>query len=398
MINETFALLAGIAAGTAGLLPFLHTNAILQFLQNQFDNPISLAIFAAALAGSHAAFEAAPAVFFAVPSANQATSVLPAHSLALQGKGLAALKIILYSLAIGFCLAILLTPLSSLVLPLAAEAIKPVAALALAAATAAFVLSEKNFFKAAKGIGLLVLSGAIGFLALNYKICNEPLFALLSGFFCIPALLLAKQGKTPPENNSANQTIRIDKKHALAGAILGCASVLLPAMTPAVLAAIAFSALERKPIAFLSLASAIAGSKLAFDFAATAFIGKARSGAAAVAMNALGTPTTSETILILTACAAALFTATALLLFAFKKISKTYSRLPKWTNPACVIIVTAMVAVQCGPSGLLVTAAATATGLLATTTGSRRSYCNGCLIIPALLYVTGLSYAAALLL
>lgn len=383
---------AGFAAGLAGLIPFLHTNTLLELLQGFFAEPLALAVFAAALAGSHAVFEAAPAVFFAVPSANQNVSVLPAHAMTREGKGLAALKILVYSLAGGFAFAVLLTPAAALVLPPAFEFLKPFAALALAAAIAAFVLSEKNLVKAALGTGLLLLSGALGFLALEFPLSRDPLFALLTGFFCIPSLLLSFGGKNVAQKN---ERVSIDWKLVFTGGALGAFSALLPAMTPAVIAAIAFSFLERRPLAFLSLASAVAGSKLAFDFAATALIGKARSGAAFTAMEALGRPSAVETILLLAACGAALFAATALLALAYKKIPKLFGNLSPTANKVFLAAVITMVFVYCGWSGLFIAGVAASIGLLAVVCGSRRSYCNGSLLIPALLYFTGLNYAVA---
>ncbi|MEW5955181.1 MAG: tripartite tricarboxylate transporter permease [Candidatus Micrarchaeota archaeon] len=383
---------AGLAAGAAGLLPFLHTNTLLEALQGFFADPVSLAVFAAALAGSHAAFEAAPAVFFAVPSANQGVSVLPAHAMARAGKGVAALKTILYSVAAGFALALLLAPTAAFALPALYDWMKPVVGVVLAAAIAAFVLSERGVQRAAKGVLLLALSGALGVLALFFPLSRDPLFALLTGFFCIPALLLSRGENTAAQKE---ESVSVDLKLVLLGAALGMASTLLPAMTPAVMAAVVFSFMERRPASFLSLVSAIAGSKLAFDFAAAGLIGKARSGAAFAAMEALGRPSALEIILLLAACGAALFAATALLAAFCRKLPKVLAAIPSFTNKFFLAVVLAMVFLYCGWSGLFVAAVAACIGLFAALVGSRRSYCNGSLLVPALLYFTGLNYAVA---
>jgi len=393
LIVEAFqGLAAGFAAGFLGLLPFFHTNTLLELTKGFFAEPFALAVFAAALAGSHAVFEAAPAVFFAVPSANQGVAVLPAHAMTRDGRGLTALKTLAYSLAGGFAFAVLLSPAATLALPVAFELLKPFAAIALAAAIAAFVLSEKNPAKAVTGVGLLLLSGALGVLALSFPLSKDPLFALLTGFFCIPALLLSFGGKNAEQKE---EKVSVDWKLVFLGSALGALSALLPAMTPAVIAAIALSVMERRPSAFLSLASAVAGSKLAFDFLATGLIGKARSGAAFAAMEALGRPSLLETVVLLAACGAALFAATALLALACKKIPALFDKFSRSANKVFLAAVVAMVFFYCGWAGLFIAAIAACIGLLAVLLQSRRSYCNGSLLVPALLYFTGFNYALA---
>lgn len=393
MIAETAAgFAAGFAAGTTGLLPFLHTNTLLELLQGFFEDPVSLAVFAAALAGSHAAFEAIPAVFFAVPSSNHGVSVLPAHEMARAGKGVAGFKTIVYCLAAGFAIAVMLAPTASLLLPFLYEEVKPFAGLVLAAALAAFVLSERSVKRAALGVLVLALSGALGVLAFSVSVTRDPLFALLTGFFCIPALLLSRGESVGAQKE---ESVSIDLKLVLVGAVLGAASTLLPAMTPAVMAAIVFSFTQRRPASFLSLASAIAGSKLAFDFAAVGLIGKARSGAAFAAMEALGQPSPAETLLLVAACGAALFAATALLAVFHKKLVEFIAAVPGAANKIFLVFVLAMVYGYCGWSGLFLAAVAACIGLFAVLVGSKRSYCNGSLLVPAMFYFTGLNYAVA---
>ncbi|MFH0973344.1 MAG: tripartite tricarboxylate transporter permease, partial [Candidatus Micrarchaeota archaeon] len=388
-IAIAIAFFTGFAAGVTGALPFVHTNNILAAFASldfgAFSTPIAASVFAVALSFSHLAFETIPALFLALPAQNQSVAALPAQKLVLQGRAEHALFLITRSLFLALLASLCLAPLALFALPALYAFAKSFSALALIAIVALAVLRERGgehagragrAKRAALAISVFVLSGAVGFAALVLPVCRQPLFPLLAGLFGVPAVLFsfgAKPAKPKTEADEGENAFSLGAvkptnwKLVLAGVFVGALSVLFPALSPALLCGAIFFFLESDADAFLETSSALIASKMFFDFAGVFAIGKARSGAAAFALEAFASQRASASLadyaLVCAAALAALALALALLLALRKRFASFFSRVSGNAFSASLLVLVALGSLFfSGWGGLLVLAAAGAAG------------------------------------
>ncbi len=419
-MDSLLAALFGFLAGFLGAIPFLHTNLLLQFTQD-FLASNALAVFAASLSFSHLVFETIPMLFFALPAQNQNVGLLPAQSLVRGGKELEALKIVTQSLFYAVLLALALLPFALTATPTAQAIIQPIQGIVLLAvvALAFYKNSARSPRKLALGALFFALAGLLGLTALSLPVAREPLFPLLSGLFGVPAILFSfKRGEEKVEERKLGNRVEkmrsgkdgknaaffsVDKKLVFYSVLAGSASVLLPAVTPALVAGLLFVFLEEDREKFLTASTAVVASKMVFDFAAIYSIGKARSGAAAIAKNALtasaagsasgGSVIGLSNLLFLEAAGAtAFFAALALLLVFGRRFAKVFRKLERNAVSAITLIALAVgTFLVSGAGGLLVLASAGALGAAISLSNLRKSYGIGALVAPSLTYFFGLN-------
>lgn len=387
MLDLLSAWLEGFGLGGLGLAPFMHTNLVLEM----FPPGAGWigAVFAASLAFSHAAFEAIPAVFFGIPTADMAVSALPAHRMALDGKAMLALGIITSSLVLGVLAAILLLPFALAFIPLAYQSVRPVTAPLLTLVVLGMFVGERSIKGAIGGALVFVLSGTLGVLALQTPVVDgDALFALLSGLFGFPALLASWGSENASVDTGLKTVARIPLRFVLAGAIGGALSGLVPAVSAVMVSALLFIFLEGSTREFLTLNSALAGSRLVFDTLATQTIGKARTGGAYAVLTALGPNDPLGLSIAIGMGVAALIGAALITGLIARQAGRWLSR--PAVNKRLVTMVFAItllsIAVRGGPAGLLVAATGAAVGSLPLLLGVKRSNAMGALVLPAILY------------
>lgn len=369
--------LEGFALGLTGFVPFAHVNLLLGFL-----NGVGIS-FVAALAGSHLVFEAFPAVLFALPSQAHSVSVLPGHRLVLQGKAFKALRATLYSAFYALLAAVLLAPVAFVAVPLLFNSVRPLTGYLLLSLVALFYFRQEARLR---GLLVFVLSGALGFLVFSIPLVAEPLFPLLTGLFAVPSLLYSVGSEWP--RVFEDERLRLPKRFALAGALIGALSPLVPAVNPALLAGVAFLFLESEPVAFLSLSSGLAVSKGFYDLVYSQLVGAARSGAAA----ALLLVPVKDAWLAGVSFAAAAFAALAIALALFKPLCRALSRVRMRSfNYFFLLFIVLANALLGGFEALFVLGVASCVGVLPLALGVPRSNAMGALIAPSLLYAFALS-------
>ena len=390
-ISLLFALFAGAAAGAAGIFPFAHPNSIVIAFNSFFANPLQAGVFFASLGAVHLVFSCFPAVFFGLPSAAQGVSVLPAHSLALQGRGLEALHAMLYAIFGGLLIALAFAPafffFASFSYPFFEQFTLP----ALLVAVALFFFSEKNLRKIAAGAGVFLLSGIFGFIILSFSFIADPLLPLLTGLFGLPLLLLSFSASPPPVQLPSAQ-VSVSNSHVATGVLLGAASTFVPAVSPAVVSSAAFLFIgESSPLNFLALSTAVSASKAVFDVESVFSIGKARSGVAAAVSQALGG--FSDPWIVLLAVGAAGFTALSVALFFARPIALRFSSLPH-KKVSLLVLAAAIIGIFAsgGALGLAIAVVACLIGLVPPLAGLRHAYLTGALLLPTLLYYSGASH------
>ena len=380
MITEFF---QGLALGATGLIPFFHTNLVIEL----FKPSGSLLVAATALSFSHLVFESIPAIFLFTPTDSQPVSSIPAHNLAMEGKALYALKLVLFALFASVLFSILLLPFFSIILPPIFYAVKPYAGLALIAVVAIVFFQEHKSNSIANFAALFFLSCLLGKIVFDTPLQN-PLFPLLTGLFAAPVLLesiFSNQSKKAEFKEQDDSFPKISFKLVFAGVLLGALSGLLPALSPSAIAAVAYLFFSTQPATFLVLSTSIVCSKLFYDFFYSIFLHKARSASAALLLNAkLSNP---DFLLLEITAVAAIAACSLILLLSAKKLLLFFNKMgEKVFSTAILALILLWLSYSQGALGLLALTACALVGLLAGQYGVKKSACTGALIIPTILY------------
>ena len=159
--------------------------------------------------------------------------------------------------------------------------------------------------------------------------------------------------------------------------------LLFPGLGPSQAAALAGN---KKPSSFLVLTGALGTADVVLSLAAFAVAGKARNGAVVIIQSLLGNLSWSAAMVLLGASLVAAGLAT----IGTVMLAPWYARIFEYVDYkficcAVLVFLFILVCVLSGPLGVLVFITATALGMLAPLTGSRRSAAMGCLLVPTLL-------------
>jgi len=431
----------GVLTGIAtGLLPGLHVNnialillslsgAIIAAFSFLFEYGISeefilvlICVFIISTSISHTFHDVIPSTFLGAPDEDMALSVLPAHSLLLEGKGYEAVALSAMGSygAILFCF-FLLYPIRFIIgAPLFFyETLREIMFFVLVAISILMIGTEKtkidDFGK--KGItpsvmGMLFalfvffLSGIFGIVIFEVPIdspiglSSPVLFPALAGLFGTPTLLTSLMTKPViPKQNI--ETLLLDKKtkessalSVVTGSFGGILVSIVPGITSATGTVLAMNARgessKRQTIVTLSAVN----TACAFSVVAVMFIIlRSRSGATLAAMELMSVP--EWTTILMPANLAylliALLLGGTLSYFLTLKVGKIFAK--HFANvPYALIVkltitlVVILVFLFTGVIGILILVVATFIGLLPVEWGVRRSHCMGVLLIPIILY------------
>lgn len=436
-----FGVITGIATG---LLPGLHVNnialillslsgsiiAIFSFL---FDLGMSenfilvlICIFIISTSISHTFHDVIPSTFLGAPDEDMALSVLPAHSLLLEGKGYEAVALSAMGSygAILFCF-LLLFPIRFIIgEPLVFyETLKEIMFFVLLAITLLMIGTEKSRIEIFhfKGIfpsifGMIfaffvfILSGFFGLIILDMSVdspiglSSPVLFPALAGLFGTPTLLtsLLTKPKIPKQNIEEPKLSNKNKKSSILSVITGSFGGILVSIIPGITSAtgtiIAMNARgesdKRQTIVTLSAVN----TACAFFVVVVLFIIlRSRSGATLAAMELISVSEWTDIIIPanLSYLLIAMLLGGTMSYFLTLKIGKIfanrfanvpYSLIVKLT----ITLVSILVFLFTGFIGILILIIATFIGLLPVEWGVRRSHCMGILLFPIMLYFFGI--------
>ncbi len=363
--------LLGFGLGALGLVPFLHTNTLLSGL------PDASALLVVVLAFSHLAFETLPSVFFGVPTEGQGVGALPAHDLVRRGRSRAALQAAMVGLVVGVLGALSLAATFWIFGPSVASALRPVRSWLLAALAVVVLISDGPRVRNVVALGIF---GVMGFAVFSLPL-REPLFPLLTGLFGIPALLFSNGVPARLEG----PPVRLSRRWPLVGSLLGLFSVLLPALSPSWVASIALLLLPADGVAVVGLVSAIASSRMVFDFLAVPVLRVARS-APSVHWKSAGV-SAEQGVLLLAVGLAAFLLAVALAGRLAEKWCIFMRWIPSaWLSAGLFALVLGGAWLLDGSWGVFVLAWSAAASVLSLRSGIARKYALGVLVVPAAAY------------
>ncbi len=388
--------LAGVGVGVvAGLLPGIHPNtfiagmlAILSWLLS-IASPVALAIFIVACVIANSFVSFIPSVFIGAPDAETALSVLPGHRLMLEGRGYEAVWLTVAGGIGVIVLSIVFAPLMFVALPVFYQMARLYMFWLLVVIVAVMVWTEGP--KRAWGLTVFLLAGLFGLILLNNAVLPSQwlLFPVFTGLFGLPTLIVSMRvGKTIPAQRV--DRVRLSKltgivgtlKGWLAGMIVG----ILPSIGPAQAAVVVQETTRRRDAReFLIAVGGITTVSTLFSLLALYLIDKPRSGAAIAVQQILGSFGFGEmAVLMATALFAtgvsAMVTLTLTHRFAsiIQRVNYRVLNLVIMTGLVC------LVGVLTGLIGLVVLGVATAIGLIAPLTGTKRTHLMGVLMMPVM--------------
>ncbi len=394
MVFEGMWFLAGIFAGIlTGLIPGIHPNTVTVSLLPLYPLLPSqqFLAFIIALAVSNTIFDLIPAIFIGVPEDDTVMALFPTHLLVQQGLGYYALKLTIFGALFGSICAIVL---SLITLPYL-QSFYTTLTTAMAPLIIAFI-SFMLFTESQPGRSFLILllSGILGNIVLNASLINTQyiLFPLLSGLFALPPLLAGSSGTAKNYTQQERQTTHTT---IAKGSLIGTGASFLVGFIPGIgdaQSALFFNKLSRlNTDEFVVALGGINTAGIILSFISLFAIGRTRSGAAAAISQSLDTITYGTVLRILAFSVIALGFSAILCLLIGKSSTHLFTRLNMTlVNRAVIILLIALILFFTGLFGIFVFITASSIGLFAVSSGVKRSFCMGVLLLPTLTFYLGI--------
>lgn len=440
MLVLLFCALGVLTGVLTGILPGLHVNNIaLIFLSLSgtivsafgflLDYGIStdfilvlICVYIISVSISHTFHDIIPSTFLGAPDEDKALSVLPAHSLLLEGKGYEAVALSAIGSygAILFCF-FLIYPFRFIIgSPLFFyESLREIMVFVLIAVSILLLATEKakidvfgkkGFTSSIVGIlfatGVFFISGIFGVITFELPVdspiglSSPVLFPALAGLFGTPTLLtsLLTKPKLPKQKLT---DVSFDKKtkkslflSILTGSLGGAFVSVIPGLTSSTGTVITMTARGKSDKKQTIITLSAVNTACAFFVVVIMFITlRARSGATLAVKDLISLDEWSELFIPtnLTYFLIALIFGGMLSYFLTLKIGKIFAKhfanvpyLLLIKSTICMIII--LVFLFTGFLGLIVLVVATLIGLIPVQWGIRRSHCMGILLIPIILY------------
>jgi len=390
-----FVLLGIIFGFLAGLIPGIHPNTIfmltlsMMFVFSGFSSHAMIA-FVVSLAVSNTFFDFIPTILFGAPEEDSVLSILPGHKLLMEGRGYEALFLTVAGGLGVILLTVASLPALILFIPLIYSTIRPAIHLILMLVVFWMIWSDSKRFKA---IVIFSLAGIFGLLVLNSFPSDTIMFPSLTGLFGMSTILVSivTRVKIPPQK--IEEEIDADWiRGSIAGWLAGLLAGLLPGIGSSQAGIIAAQALKAKLREFIIALGGINTSNIFFTFIVFYVIGKTRSGAVWMVSQIVESFTVVDMSLlvvvgVMTALISVVMTLKVGKIFIRKMKNINYTRTMAATFAALLLLVV----VLSGPIGVLVSLSGMFIGLLAISFGVKRTHLMGFLLLPTIIYFSGLT-------
>jgi len=397
-------LLAGVAAGIvlgtiSGLLPGVHVNtmaggllAVQTALIPVFGPEMIAAAMVAALI-THTFLDTIPSTFLGIPDPDTALSVIPSHSLCLEGKGEEAVRIAALGSAGGFIAGIPVALALLLVAPYIQGPVDWAVGIVITAVAAYLILWSES---PAHALAIFLVSGALGIFTFHFGyLCVSPLgysstlMPLLSGLFGISILLVSGGGRVP-EQRFCGITLPCTTliRGSIAGSVAGVVVGWLPGLSNATANAVIATAsrYDRDPRGYIFATSSANTVNALVGLAAFAAIARTRNGVM-VALSALEVPPLGLLVLAAALAACSAYLITVLLAGSAWRLGGISKQRLSQGVIAFVALLTFLLS---GLFGLFVLVLATLTGLAPRLLNVPQLYCMGAVMVPVILFSFGI--------
>lgn len=392
-------MLLGLLFGTfTGLVPGIHPNTIFIVMASAVIGltttfPVELLlVFIITLAVSNTFIDFLPSILLGAPDPATALSVLPGHKFLLEGRGYEAVVLTTIG-GLGVALLTLLTlPLLIYIIPVAYTLIRPVMHVLLSLVVAWMVVTEPGIRKFL-ALTAFFLSGMFGLVSLNAFPTGILLFPALTGLFALSTLAVSYRMKSViPKQDKTMEIQGEHRKGILTGWLAGWLAGMLPGVGAAQAGVLAAQTLRANVRQFLTALGGINTSNIIFTFIIFYTIGKTRSGAVFAISQIVESLGPWDIVLLMlvgiTTCFISVIITIKLagiMLSLTRRIN--YNKLTLYVTILLILIVFALT----GPVGLLAALTGTFIGLLDILFGVKRSHLMGYLLLPTILYFSGIS-------
>lgn len=387
----------GIGVGVVtGIIPGLHPNTVFVMILSltffMADTPtIYVLVFVVSLAISNTFTDFLPSILFGAPDPSTALSVLPSHKFLLAGRGYEALFLTVIG-GLGVTIITLLTmPLLLWIIPQIYGVIHPYIHVLLSVIMLWMILTERGIAKF-YSVFVILLVGMFGFVSLNALPSDKVLFPALTGLFAFSTLTISLRSKTIiPKQDVVSEVKGNHMKGILTGWLAGWFAGILPGIGAAQAGVLAAQIFRAKTRDFLTALGGINTSNILFTFIMFYTLGKTRSGAMWTISQIVDKLTFNDLILLSVVGAITCFVSAVITLRLGKIIIRMINNLNYGKiNVSIIITLIILVFVFTGWIGLFVSLVGTFIGILAIMLGVRRSHLMGFLVIPTILYFSGL--------
>lgn len=268
----------GLAAGLfTGLLPGLHPNTLASIIAYMPVSDEAKAFLIVGMAAANLITAFITAIFFGIPDESTVVTVLPAHRMTLAGRGLTALRIVLFSAVSSAILSFLLFIPSLEAFTIIYPALKDLLKYIVLFLSALMVARSRN---PPAAFAIFITAGLLGLCSLNFGLA-DPFMPLFSGMFAVASLLSISKAKIPAQKKEERMENKI-VQYILLGVFLGFFADLLPAISsPAQVASLATAFIPIETVGYLAMITAIGVSQSFFSFSTLVSIDKSRVGTTA---------------------------------------------------------------------------------------------------------------------
>lgn len=397
--------LLGIGLGIViGLLPGAHINNILPLvlsLSFLINSPHYLAVFIVSMAVTQIFISYIPSIFLGAPDESTALSVLPGHRLLLEGRGYEAIRLIVIGGIGALITSLIFISIFAKYFVNLYELSRPYIQYVIILVVFVMLLMEKKLKKILSATLIMAISGIFGILVLNSALVPQQnvLFPVLSGLFGLSTIILSVSQRANIPRQQEDSKIQIKNIELIKSILLGSIAGIIVGFLPAIGVSQAATMVQYLGGAgdarsFLISLSGINVANEVFSLNSLFLVNNPRSGAS-VAIQRVLTELNLYDVLLLTGVICFVSGIAALLaLYLGRKVPKILAKLNyKLLSYSIIIFITAMVTILTGIYGLLILFTSTSIGMLCAYLEIRRSHCMGVLLIPSILFFSGVSIA-----
>lgn len=402
MLLETFVfILLGTCAGIVlGLIPGMHINNILPLiLMLSFVSPHSLAVFIASLSVSQIFVGYISSVFLGAPNEDTSLSVLPGHRLLLEGRGYEAIKLVVFGGISSVLLSLAVIAVLSNYFVYLYDISRPYIQYPILLVIIFMIFSEKKLKKILAALLIVLLSGFLGLVVLSSSLVSQQnsMFPLLSGFFGLSTLAISIREKSRIPKQEEDDRMHMSTFSFLKSVLLGSLAGILVGFLPAIGVSQAATMVQYlggmgETRNFLVTLSSINTANEVFSLSSLYLVGNPRSGSSVAIGRILPELELREVLLLVGSICVASGIASLTTLYLGRKIPKLLVKVNyTYLSLAVIVYMCFMIFVLTGLYGLLIAFTSAAIGTLCANFGVRRSNCMGCLLLPSLLFFSGLN-------
>jgi putative membrane protein len=403
MIDIILFCLLGLGLGIfLGLVPGMHINNILPLILLLFlsfgleAHYVAILIVSTAIAEIFTNF--IPSIFLGAPDEDTSLSVLPGHRLLLEGRGYEAIKLTVIggigALVFTLAFTAIFAKFFVQIYPISRSYLHYLIILVIAF----MILTEKNLRKMLSAILIIILSGFLGLITLNSSLSQQNiLFPILAGLFGISTLVTSVSQRAEIPKQLEDTKLHISKASIIKSIILGGLAGVLVGFLPAI--GISTAALIVQQLggmgetrSFLVTLGGINVANEIFSLLTLFMVGNPRSGASVAVERVLKTVNVWDVILLIGSICFTAGIAGILTIFLGKKIPKYLEKINyRKLCISIIVFLVVMIYIFTGLVGILIGFTSTSIGLLCIYLGIKRSHCMGCLLIPAVIFFSGLT-------